>query len=289
MRERRIEVVQRLGNTQIGVGVEIAGKFISLVTQIRLDFEFGVEAVIHLSRFERAPEFAGHFVVGQIGDVPHHARHPQAAARLHRMRVVVAAVKIRIGQDRLPRHFVERDVLRRQVGRAGDHQRVTYALRIGDAPLHALHGAEAAAHHCGKLRNPQLVGQARLRVDPVFDRHQGEIRAPRAAAGGIERQRAGRAVTAAQIVDADHEEPVGVQRLSGSDHVVPPADVGRVVGVYAGNMVGSIERMAHQHRVRACGVQRAVGLKGQFIAGERAPALQQQRLVKHRTLRRYDT
>ena len=39
---RRVEIIQRTGNQQIRIGVEVLGKFIPLVTQIALDLEFHV-------------------------------------------------------------------------------------------------------------------------------------------------------------------------------------------------------------------------------------------------------
>jgi hypothetical protein len=39
---RRIEVVERLGGQQIGVGVEVAGELVALVAQVGLDLELDV-------------------------------------------------------------------------------------------------------------------------------------------------------------------------------------------------------------------------------------------------------
>ena len=61
----------------------------------------------------------------------------------------------------------------------------------------------------------------------------------------------GRAEAAAEVVDADDEEAVGVERLARPDHVVPPADVVGIVGVVAGDVVRRVERVADQHRVAA--------------------------------------
>ena len=60
----------------------------------------------------------------------------------------------------------------------------------------------------------------------------------------------------AEIVHADDEEAIGVDRLPGTDHVVPPAFAVGSLGVDAGDVVRRIERMADENRVGLRGVER---------------------------------
>ena len=43
---RRVEVIERTGDQQIGVGIEIAREFFALITQIRLDFKLDIKRMI---------------------------------------------------------------------------------------------------------------------------------------------------------------------------------------------------------------------------------------------------
>ena len=245
----RIEIVERLGDAQVRVRVVILGELLALVAQVRLDLELRLERELE-ALAQRAAELLLHLLVGQIGDVPDHPGDDEPAPRLRAQRLEVTVVKIRIGADRLARHLVERDVLRGKIRRGGDHQRVADPVRIARGPRERLHAAQAAAHHRRPLPDAENIGESRLRIDPVFDGDEREIGAPGFAGGRIRRERSGRAEAAAEIVDADDEEAVGVERLAGTDHVVPPADVVGIVRVVAGDVMRRVERMAHEHRVR---------------------------------------
>ena len=197
----------------------------------------------------------------------------------------MAAVEVRVGEDRLPRDLVERDVLRREVRCGGDHQRVADPVRIADRPGERLHAAEAAAHDRGPAVDAEAVGEPRLRIDPVLDGDDREVGAPRLAGRRIVRRRAARAEAAAEVVHADDEEALGVERLARAHHVVPPADVVLVALVVAGDVMRRVQRMADEHRVAAVGIQRAVGLVRELERIERAPAGERQRLVETGVLR----
>jgi hypothetical protein len=87
-------------------------------------------------------------------------------------------------------------------------------------------------------------------------------------------------MAAAEVVQADDEEAVGIERPAGADDVVPPADVVRCVGVVAGDVVVAGERVADEDGVRLGGVERAVGLIDQIVGRQNAAAAQMQRLVE---------
>ena len=217
--------------------------------------------------------------------MPDHARDAQSAPRLHAVRVEVAAVKLGIGEDRLARDLVERDVLRRKIRRRRDDQRAADALRIADRPVERLHAAETSAHHRSPLRHADPVGQLRLRVDPVFDGDQGKVAAPRLPRGRIDGHGSGRAEAAAEVVDADDEEAIGVERFARSDHVVPPADVVGIVGVEARHVMRRVQRVADEHGIGARGIELAVRLVCEVVLRQRATAGQRERRIEMRASR----
>jgi len=56
-------------------------------------------------------------------------------------------------------------------------------------------------------------------------------------------------VTATEVVHTDDKEFVGIDRLAGTDHVVPPAHVLGAIGVIARDMMIPRQRVADQNRV----------------------------------------
>ncbi len=217
--------------------------------------------------------------------MPDHARQHQAAFGNDAHFLEVAAMKLRVRENRLTRDFVEGDVLRRQLWRRGDRQAVADALGVGDRPLERLHAAEAAANDCCPLLDAELIGQARLAVDPVLHRDDREVRAVDLAGGRVQAAGPGRAVAAAEVVQADDEKAFGIDRFARADAAVPPARLAIVHAVVAGRVVMAGQRVADQHRIAAAGVELAVGFVDQLVIGQRAAAGERQRFGEMRDLR----
>ena len=160
-------------------------------------------------------------------------------------------------------------------------------------PGQRLHAAQAAAQHRRQLPDAQGIEHARLGVDPVFHRHDGEVGAVGLAGVRVGVHRARRAKAGAGVVDADDEELVGVHRFARANHVVPPAlafgqrlPIG--ARVQAGDVVRGVERMAHQHGVAGVGVELAVGFAGEGVVAQLRTALQVQRFAEVQRGRRDD-
>src|SRR5699024_8580584 len=83
---------------------------------------------------------------------------------------------------------------------------------------------------------------------------------------------------------ADDKETVGVDSLAGADHVVPPADVFRIIRADSSDMVGRVQGMADEYGIAGGFIQRAVGLHGQLILRQHLPAGQFQWLGKGKAL-----
>jgi hypothetical protein len=60
---RRVEIVERPGDEQIRIGVEIFGKLVALIAQVRLDLEVHIEMELDRAGAKRAPEFLHHRVI----------------------------------------------------------------------------------------------------------------------------------------------------------------------------------------------------------------------------------
>ena len=222
------------------------------MAQVAFNFKLNVLcAVGRLGGLHVAAEFGFHRVVAEVSDVAHHARHAQARPRQHALRIKVAAVKIGVGHDGAPRHFVERNVLRRQIG-CGRHRHAVPQTRwVLQRPTQRLHAAQTAAQHSGQLRDAQAVEQPGLRVNPVLDRDNRKVGAISGARGRVGLHRPGRPKTRAQIVHADDKKFIGVQRLARPDEVVPPAFAFCHIGISARHMVAGVQCVAHQHGVAA--------------------------------------
>ena len=123
-----------------------------------------------------------------------------------------------------------------------------------------------------------MIEQHGLRAHHVADGDDREIEAPGLAGRRIGRGRAGGAHAAADHVRADHEIALGVDRLAGPDHGLPPA---ALAGdrMLARHVLVAGERVADQHRIGALGIERAVGLVGDLERRELDAGVELERLV----------
>src|SRR4051812_43668367 len=135
-----------------------------------------------------------------------------------------------------------------------------------DRPLQRLHCTEAAAHHRSETLNPQVIGQPRLRFDPVLYGDHWELRSPRSSGARIDARRSGGAVATAEIIHTHYEELAGVERFAGTHQIVPPAQILRIVGIDARDVVRSVQRMADEHGVAARRIKAAVRLIRELVA-----------------------
>src|SRR5215510_13545268 len=145
----------------------------------------------------------------------------------------------------------------------------------------------ASPRGCRPSPDTEPVREPGLHLDPVLDGHDRKARAVRLAGLRIDRRRAGRAEAAAEVIHADHEEALGVERLARADHVVPPADVVRVVGVEPRDVVRRVQRVAHEHCIRARRIEPAIGLVEQAVLVDRRAALEPDRLGETHPPRRH--
>ena len=74
-----------------------------------------------------------------------------------------------------------------------------------------------------KLLYTQMVGEQLLTGNPVFHGDGGKVRTPDLAGCRVDSERAGAAVTTAEIIETDDEKTVAVDGFARADTGFPPA------------------------------------------------------------------
>ena len=150
---------------------------------------------------------------------------------------------------------------------------------------------------------PSALQQRVLGAHHVRDGDHREVRAVGPPGRRIDGRRPGGAAAATEQVGADHEVAVGVERLAGTDHPVPPAQAdGRAgvalvgaetvagarrgrVGADPGRMGVAAQRVADENDVVARRRQRAVRFVGDTNLRQLLATVQPQRLREVEILR----
>ena len=133
------------------------------------------------------------------------------------------------------------------------------------------HAAQAGANN-GKTFDAKVVKHLNLRARLVVCIDERETASPRLA---IRRKGAGAAaaVAAAQVVDADDEVFISIQRFTRANHAIPPAFIvfglPKIAGLRQGiivpvGVVTAGQRMEEQDGIALIGIQRAVCLIGKL-------------------------
>ena len=279
---RKIEEIHRPCDREIGIRVEAADEGRALMGEIALHLEALAEqhGLDRPSTLQPAAEFPRQRGFGEIGDMRRHPGHGEAARGNRPMRPVAAIVELRIGEDRLAADLVEGDVLRRVIGRRRHRHRGEDRIRIHRRPGQNLHAAHRAADHREKPLDSEMLDEFLLRPDHVADRHRREIEAPEFARFVLVRAaRPGRAHAAAEHIGADDEIAVGIDRLAGPHHGLPPAGLAGQ-RMRLGDILIAGQRMADQDRVGPVRVQPSVGAIGDLDLAQRDAAVEREPVVE---------
>ena len=310
---RQVKVVERPGDVEIGIGVEPVDEALGLVPEVAFDFELDIKGVgggrTHRRRSGGEAVEAGlprrgrcgsrgrcgrsgfapaelqvHALVGQVGDVRHHARDGETDARTAALRVI-AAVPLGVLHDGLAADLVEGDGLGALPGCRGHRDQATDEGGVFNSPLQDLHPAHRAAHDGVERGEAEMVAQQSIRPHHVANGHKGEGESEGPPGLRVGRGGAAGALAAAEDVGANDEEMVRVDGLGGADEVVPPTGLGVGQGMDARAMVVAAERMADQDSVVVRGVEAAVGFVAQGEAGQDLAALEAERLRTDKIMR----
>jgi hypothetical protein len=119
----------------------------------------------------------------------------------------------------------------------------------------------------------QVAEKLPLESHHVAQRDERKVEGVRLTGCGIRRGWAGRAVAAAEHVAADDEPAIGVDRLAGPDHLLPPA--GLVFGIVACRVGARGQSGGQQYGVVAAGI--APGLIGRDWTLDPTPRLELER------------
>ena len=267
---------QRLGEDQIGVGVEAVHQLVGLVVQVAfhrvsapLRGEYGTERVLGALRVAAEPVLQFRF--GTVRDVGNPSGQAEPGQRRHTV-VVVAAAEVRIQPDGGQLGLGKGDLLRRARRRGRNHCTTFNPGRLGHRPFKRPRSPERTAEDGMPGPDAEKVGQPGFGTHRITDGDQGKARPPGQALR-IKRGRAGGTVAAAQHVRRHYEKAVRVHGFPRPHQVIPPAGFVRIPLRHMG---AAGEGVRNEDGVTGIGIKPAPGFVTEDDVGQVAAGFQVQ-------------
>ncbi len=143
MRAAQVKQVHGHRQRQVAVGIEALNKLGPLIAQVGADGEPLLKFDGHIPRLDPVRlELLRHGLPREIGDVPDHARQRQPDVGAMWMVIILAAVEVRVAQDRVAAHHIEGQRLAGQPGRGRQGDDAPHGVRMTDRPGDCLVSAQ---------------------------------------------------------------------------------------------------------------------------------------------------
>ena len=164
---------QRIGERDVGPGIEARDQLSALVLQIALHrVASAVTGVLPGLRI--VAESVIQFMLAAVGQMSEASRDLQADIGAAACAVVVAAAPVRVGLDGRDLIGLRADLVGGRAGADGQDQPGPYPIGMGDHPLQCAGTAHRASDHGGDLADTEPVEHRDVRGHLIADRHRGK-------------------------------------------------------------------------------------------------------------------
>mmetsp|Transcript_141784 Transcript_141784/g.395319 ORF Transcript_141784/g.395319 Transcript_141784/m.395319 type:complete len:341 (+) Transcript_141784:382-1404(+) len=155
------EAVHGLGDPDHGVGVVVVHPLLALVHEVTLDHELNLKALRSGALVAPLAKPLLPLLARAVGDRPQLPCQLQAGSGQLPL-VVIAAVEVRVGHDRLTLCVPEGHAARKALRASGNAHELANALREAARGAEALHATQRSAHAGMHLLDAQVVQQCEL-------------------------------------------------------------------------------------------------------------------------------
>ena len=164
---------QRIGERDVGPGIEARDQLSALVLQIALHRVASAVTGV-LPGLRVVAESVVEFMLTAVGQMCEASRDLQAGVGAAARAVVVAATPVRVGLDGRDLVGLRADLVGGRAGADGQDQPGPYPIGMGDHPLQCAGTAHRASDHGGDLADTEPVEHCDVRGHLIANRHRGK-------------------------------------------------------------------------------------------------------------------